>query len=812
MLRNYILTTLRILSRQKVYSVINIFGLMLGITSTLLLVLYIVDELNYDRFHPDANRIYRAVMNANLNGQSFSTISTGFPIAEALMNDVPEVQEVTRVTRWNTMPVRYEDKRFTESGYVWADSNFFSFFNGYELIAGNPSDALKGPNKVVITERAARKYFGYTGAGDRTPIGKLFYFGSDGAIQAEVTGIAADPPHHAHLQFDFLVSMYTWDALRYPQLWMNSAVVTYFKLHPGASASGMDAKYDYFVNKYIALEIEQFLNMSMDQFAASGSYIRFSTQALTDIHLHSQFPDELEPNGNIRYLYLFGLIAVFLILLACINFMNLSTARASNRAKEVGIRKTVGALRSKLIGQFMMESYLYTIIAVLFALMFVSMSLNLFNIITAKNILFSALLNPLFVAGLTVFTIIVGAVAGSYPAFYLTSFKPAEVLKGKVRAGMRRSGIRNALVVFQFFISIGLIIASLMVFQQLKYVQNQNLGYDKDNIMTLMHTMSLERNADAFRNELLQHAEVKGVTFVSRMPPNIDWSSTFRMKDTGNEQLLTVYVTDYDALETMGYQLVAGRFFSRDFPSDSAGVLLNEAAMRHMGWDTHEGKKLISRYASLEEYEVEVLGVLRDFNYESLKNNIRPMIVLLHPGTNMEAGIRFTSPDIRRNIEMVEKLWKKYAPDAPFEYSFLDANFAAKYKAEERMGQVFIIFTGLAIIIACLGLLGLATYSAEQRAKEISVRKVMGASVTQLVLLLSKDFARLIIIAFVLAIPLTLYLLNKYWLTGFAYRIGFNPWIIGGAGLLALVLALLTISFQALKAASGNPVDSLKSE
>ncbi|QOI97680.1 MAG: ABC transporter permease [Flammeovirgaceae bacterium] len=812
MLRNYILTALRIVSRQKVYSAINIFGLTIGITSTLLLVLYITDEVSYDRFHPDAGRIYRTVLNANLNGQSFSTISTGFPMAEALMNDVPEVQEVTRITRWNTMPVRYEDKTFTESGYVWADSNFFSFFNGYKLMAGNPNDVLKGPNKVVITERAARKYFGYTGAGDRTPIGKLFYFGSDGSIQAEVTGIAADPPHHAHLQFDFLVSISTWDMLKYPQMWMNSAVVTYFKLHPGASASGMDAKYDYFVNKYIAREIEQFLNMSMDQLAASGSYIRFSTQALTDIHLHSQFPDELEPNGNIRYLYLFGLIAVFLIVLACINFMNLSTARAANRAKEVGIRKTIGALRSKLIGQFMLESYLYTVIAVLFALMLVSMSLNLFNIITAKNIVFSTLLNPLFVAGLTVFTILVGAVAGSYPAFYLTSFIPAEVLKGKVRAGMRRSGIRNALVVFQFFISIGLIIASLIVFQQLKYVQNQNLGYDKDNIMTLMHTMSLKQNADAFKNELLQHAEVKGVTFVSRMPPNIDWSSTFRMKDTGNEQLLTVYVTDYDALETMGYQLVAGRFFSRDFPSDSTGVLLNEAAMRHMGWDTHEGKKLISRYASLKEYEVEVLGVLRDFNYESLKNNIRPMIVLLQPGANFEGGIRFASGDIRKNIELVEKLWKKYAPDAPFEYSFLDANFAAKYKAEERMGQVFLIFTVLAIIIACLGLLGLITYSAEQRAKEISIRKIMGATVSQVVFLLGVDFARLILIAFVLAIPLTWYLLEKHWLEGFAYRIQFNPWIIATAGLLALIIALAIVSTQALRAATSNPVENLRNE
>jgi putative ABC transport system permease protein len=389
---------------------------------------------------------------------------------------------------------------------------------------------------------------------------------------------------------------------------------------------------------------------------------------------------------------------------------------------------------------------------------------------------------------------------------------PAEVLKGKVRTGMKRSGIRNSLVVFQFFISIGLIIASLVVFQQLKYVQNQNLGFDKDKIMTLMHTMSLGNNSGAFKNELLEHSEVKGVTFVNRMPPNIDWNSTFRMKDTGNEQLLMVYVTDFDALETMGYQLVAGRFFSHDFPSDSSGVLLNETAMRHLGWDNYEGKKLISRFGSEKEYDVEVLGVIRDFNFESLKNNIRPMIILLQDGANMEGGIRFTSDDVRKNIDIVEKVWKKYAPDAPFEYSFLNANFADKYKSEERMGQVFIIFTALAIIIACLGLLGLVTYSAEQRGKELSIRKAMGATVSQLVLLLSKDFLRLIIIAFVMAIPLTWYLLEKLWLQSFAYRVGFDVGIMLLAGGVALFVALLTISIKAYKAATSNPVEALKND
>jgi len=810
MLRNYILTTLRILSRQKVYSAINIFGLTIGITSTLLLILYIVDEISYDRFHTDADRMYRSVMSAKLNDQEFSTVYTGLPMPEALLKDVPAVESVIRVTKWNTIPVRFDDKTFTENRFLLSDSNFFNFFS-FQLLVGNPKEVLNGPNKVVITESTAKKYFGYTGPGDLSPIGKMFFIGSQGETKAEVTGIAADVPHNSHLKFDFLLSITTWEQLNYP-IWLNSAVVSYFKIRPNTTIEDVNNKYDFFVNTYIAKEVEMFLQMTMQQLGESGSYIRFSSQPLTSIHLHSQFSDELEPNGNIRYLYLFGMIAIFLIVLACINFMNLSTARAANRAKEVGIRKTIGALRHKLIGQFMMESYLYTIIAILLALMLVSFSLNFFNSITAKNIAFSSLLNPMFLGGLFVFTIVIGALAGSYPAFYLTAFKPAEVLKGKVRAGFKSSGIRNALVVFQFFISIGLIIATLMVFQQLNYVQQQNLGFDKRNIMTLLHTLNLAKNGEAFKNELKLYPEIESVTFANRMPPNVDWNSVFRIPDTGQEQMLTVYTIDYDGLETMGYQLAEGRFFSRDFKTDTAACLINEAAFRQLGWDTYEGKKILSRFNTMEGNELEVIGVIKNFNYESLKSNIRPMIIMLGPEPNFEAGIRFASDDIQRNIKLVEEVWKKYAPQAPLEYSFLDSNFAAKYKAEERMGQVFIIFTGLAIIIACLGLLGLATYSAEQRAKEISIRKVMGATVSQVVFLLSKDFAKLIIVAFVLAIPLTWYLLERYWLEGFAYRIHFNPWIIATAGLSHLVVALFTISIQAFRAAMGNPVDSLRGE
>jgi putative ABC transport system permease protein len=810
MIRNYLTTALRFFLRQRAYTAINIFGLTVGITSTLLLFLYIFDELSYDRQHVDAVRTYRAVMNAKLQDQAINTVYTGMPMAEAMRKDVPAIESTLRLTKWSTVPVRYESSAFTERRFLLADSNFFQFF-GFPLLAGDPKSVLQGPHKIVITESMARKYFKYQGAGDLTPIGKTLAIGSNGETKAEVTGIAADVPHNTHLHFDFILSLETQQRGG-PDIWLNSSVITYFKIIEGADIATVNQQYDYFIKTYIAKELQQFLQMDLEKFGATGNFIRFASQSLLDIHLRSQFPDEIEPNGNIQYLYLFGWIAGFIILLACINFMNLSTARAASRAKEVGIRKTIGAFRSRLIGQFLLESYLYTFLSVLLALMFVSLSLNSFNLVTAKNIQFEALFAAEFLIGLVAFALVIGLVAGSYPAFYLTSFQPVEVLKGKVRAGLRSSGIRNGLVVFQFFISIALAIATLMVYQQLKYVQQQNLGFNKENVLGMMHTLKLEKTAAAFKNELKQLPFVANASYANRLPPNIDWNSTFRLVEEQQEHLLTVYVVDHDALETMGYQLAGGRFFSRDIKADTAHVLINEAAMRQFGWNTFEGKKIFSRFNTLEGQNVEVIGVLKNFNFESLKNNIRPMVVFLGSEPNFEMAVRLTEGSVQSQVAAIEQIWKKYAPDAPFEYSFLDENFHATYRMEQRMGLVFSIFTGLAIAIACLGLFGLATFSAEQRSKEISIRKVMGANVPQLVLLMTKDFTRLILIAFCLAIPVTWYALEKWWLESFAFRTSYSVSVAGMAGLAALAVALLTISFQSIRAAMANPASRLRSE
>jgi putative ABC transport system permease protein len=606
--------------------------------------------------------------------------------------------------------------------------------------------------------------------------------------------------------------MQSWDQLRFPAIWLNSSVVTYFKTKPNTDINQVNEKYTYFIEKYCAKELEQFMQLTLPQFKEQGGNLGFSTTPLLDIHLRSQLADELEPNGNIQYLYLFAAIALFIIILACINFMNLSTARSANRAKEVGVRKTIGALRSRLMGQFLLESYVYTIISVLLSLVAISASLNFFNQLTGKEISFAELLRPEFVTGLVLFVVLIGLLAGSYPAFYLTSFKPVDVLKGKVRTGMKSSGIRNSLVIFQFLISIGLIIATLMVYRQLNFVQSKSLGFNKENIMDLLHTWNLEKNATAFKNELLQHPEIVAASYANRLPPSIDWTSVLKAADTGQEHLMTIYQMDPDHLKVLGYTMAKGRFFSRDFPSDSSAVIVNETAARQMGFEDFEGKAILSRVNSLKEKRLEVIGILKDFNFQSLKTAIRPMVIVLGSEPNSEMAIRITPENTAEKVKLVETIWKKYAPQSPFEFTFLDENFDAQFRAEQRMGQVFIFFTGLAIMIACLGLFGLATFSAEQRAKEISIRKIMGASVISIVTLLSKDFARLIMIAFIVAVPLTWYALDKWWLQEFAYRVSFNAVVIFFAGSGALALGLITIGFQSLKAAMGNPVDSLKNE
>ncbi len=789
--------------RQKAYSAINITGLSIGIAATIIIIIYIVDELSYDKMHRDAKQIYRVGFMGRLQGNTVEGANSPAPLAEAMQKEIPQVAGVLRFGLWRTMPMGFGDKHFTEKHVLVADSNFFKFFS-FPVLKGNPETFLKGTNKLVITESAAKRYFG-----NEDPIGKIMLRGAE-KTACEVVGVAKDPPNNSHIVFDMVLSGESWDYLTTNTQWTSNNIYTYFKTHPGVSVNEVKDHLDRMVETNMGSELEKYIGMTFKQFREQGNNLGLFIQPMLDIRLKSKLSDEITPNGNIQYLYIFAVIALFIILVACINFMNLSTARSANRAKEVGVRKTIGALRSRLIFQFVSESLIYAFLSTVIALALIGLSLDGFNVLAGKQLDFSILSNPVVILSLVAFTIVIGVVAGSYPAFYLTSFKPTEVLKGKIRSGVRNSALRNVLVVFQFIISIALIFGSLVIYSQLNYMQQKNLGFDKENVVNLLHTLSLKTNAQAFKNELAADPSFKGSSFANNLPPRVTWTSAYRKGGSEQDFLLHIYQVDHDHLKTMGYEMVEGRFFSRDFKTDTAAIILNETAYKQMAFTNLEEATLLS-YQSEKPTPVKVIGVLKDFNFQSLRDNVKPMAILLGSEPNFEMAIRLAPGNTQAQIKTLEKLWKKYAPDAAFEYSFMDQNFDALFRAEQRMSLIILIFTVLAIGIACLGLFGLAAYTAEQRAKEISIRKVMGASVPQVMMLLSKDFTMLVMIAFVIATPLAWYFAEN-WLAGFANRIPIDVSFVVVSGIISLVIALMTISYQSIRAARENPIHAMRSE
>lgn len=803
---NYFKVALRNMQRQKFYSFINIFGLTVGMATALMILLYISDEVSYDRFHKDADRIYRLGITGRLADQDFNMATCAEPMARTLVEEVPEVEAAVRIRPVNQVIVQYEDKAFTEDWVLLADSNFFSFFT-FPLIEGTPDEVLKGPNKIVLTESAARKYFNYQGKGDTSPLGKIILYGTR-QLACEVTGIVQDPPANSHFTFNMVQSMETWEGSKRIQYTSNSSY-TYYRLAANANPD-IQSKLDAIVDKYVGPEIQMYLGITMDEFRTQGGGYRYIPERLTDIHLKSTFGEQILPNGNIQYLYIFGAIGLFIIVIACINFMNLATARSANRAKEVGIRKTIGAVKGKLIAQFFSESILYAVLSLVIALFTVWALLPLFNQLAGKSITLSALQSTPFVLGMLGLVAIVGFGAGIYPAIYLTSFQPVEVLKGKVRAGFKSSGIRSLLVTLQFTISIVLIISTLVVFEQVDYIQNKNLGFSKENVLILDNVNKLGNNKKAFKDILQRQEGINLVSYSQYVQPNIGNSSVFRPSGENAEDILFVYNTvDEDHLPTMKMELAQGRNFSKDIASDSMAVIMNGAAFNLIGWDNIENKE-IREYREEGLIPYKVIGVVKDFNFESLKNKVRPLLLFYAPENQM-ISIQLSGVDLQDKVKFIGDQWKTLTGGAPYDYVFIDQEFDALFRAEQRMSSIFTVFTVLAIAIACLGLLGLASFTAEQRAKEIGIRKVMGSTVTQVVVLLSKGFTKLVIISFVIAAPISYYGMST-WLEDFAYRIDINLWTILVGGVSALVIAWITISYQSFKAAKANPAQSLRSD
>ena len=801
MLKNYYKVAIRNILKYKMFSAINILGMTIGITSCLMIILYVTHELSYDKFHADADRIYQVGLNGKLGGQDIRVSNTCPPMAEALVADIPEVEAATRIAQMYQPVVKNGERIFTEEKVFFTDSNFFEFFS-YRLKEGDIKTALKEPNTVVLTEVMAKKYFG-----DENPMGGLLVMGSENKT-FKVTGIAETPPTNSHFTYNILVSAVSSENLK-TGIWLNNFMFTYFKTKPNTSVDQVVAKFVPLVEKYIGPEIEKFMGTTLKQMQEAGGAYGYYATNIKDIHLHSTSQGDLEPSGNIMYVYFFSGIGLFILIIACINFMNLSTARSAGRAKEVGLRKALGSLRGQMIGQFIAESILYSLLAVVLALIACYYLLPSFNLLSGKELGMEVFQTPRFIVGIVGLVLFVGVVAGSYPAFYLTSFSAVEVLKGKIRAGAKSKGIRSFLVVFQFGLSIFLIIFTVVVFQQIQFMQKKNLGIDKNNVLILDNTNRLGNNKEAFRNGLAQLTGIAKISYTNNTFPGVNNTTVFKTAGSEQDHIMGVYYADYDHQDVLKFELKDGRYFSKEFATDSLAILLNEAAAKEFGFDNPVGEEVLYNDNGSTFKKYKVVGVIKNFNFESFKEQVRPLSILLTQNAN-NLLVRYNG-DPAAVIQNVEKLWKQHAASEPFEYSFLDESFDRLFRAEQRMGKLFSVFSSLAIFIACLGLFALAAFTTEQRTKEIGVRKSMGASVFSLSILLSKEFTKLVVIAFVPAAILAWYI-SDTWLNGFAYRIDINPLVFVLSGVAAILIAWFTVSYQSIKAATSNPVNSLRYE
>lgn len=807
MLKNYLKIAIRSISKNKVYSFINIFGLAIGITCCIAIMLFVRDELSYDRFNKYADQTYRIHFHAFFNHKDLNLAESCAPLEPTLIRDFPEVITATRLRNFGFPVMRYKDKAFSEERFYWADSTFFNVFTVH-FIEGDPKTALTQPNTVVITQEIAKKYFG-----NENPMGKIL--NADRRRDYIVTGVVDGFPRDAHFRFDFLGSLTTYDDSR-NQIWLNNNYYTYVVLRKGTNPAVFEKKLNEDLRKYIGPQLKAATGVTFDQFEAAGNRAGFYLQPLTSIHLYSHLDYEIEPNSDISYIYIFSAIAIAILLIACINFMNLSTARSEKRAKEVGIRKTLGSSRKKLISQFLSESIVMSFISILIAIGLVEFLLPLFNDISGKHLSLNVVDNIYSVPLFIIFAVFVGLLAGSYPAFYLSSALPVQVLKSDGKKGSRKSLLRSILVISQFVVSIVLFISTLVIYNQLRFIQNKNLGFNKEQVIIINKTDDIGAQINSFKQELLSNPNVISVTNSDGIPGDQNGDNVFEPegKTSSDAQSLRTLQCDYDFAKTYQFQMASGRFLSKDHPSDSSAVVLNEAAVRAFGIKDPVGKYL-SGLSSTNQVtpKYDIIGVIKNFNYESLHQKIRPLIIGMFQrgGFGRFVSVRISPNNYQSTIEFLSNTWKKYAGNEAFEYNFLDQNLQHLYKADERTSKIAAVFSVLAILIACLGLLGLAAFITEQRTKEIGIRKVLGASVPELISLLSTEFVKWVIIANIIAWPLAYYIMNN-WLKDFAYRINISFWIFAISGLLAILIALLTVSLYAIKAATANPIKSLRYE
>ncbi|HEY4061532.1 MAG TPA: ABC transporter permease [Puia sp.] len=812
MFKNYLKIALRNLAKYKFISFINLFGLTVGLSCCLLILTYILHETSYDKYNSKADRIWRVTRRFNNKDGivSLHLSSVAPPFGPLLRNDFPDIQKMTRLYPIGDVPMHYEEKIFTEKGVTFADNDLFSIFD-IPLIRGDRNNALTDPFSIIMTPDVARKYFG-----DADPINKVIRL--DNKYNFKVTGIFTPLPSNSHFHPTVLLSFNTLkDSAIYGEKnlqtnWGNNSFFTYILLPENYPVHSIEAQLPAFVDRHMP-------SNKKDPSSKPSNFTKLFLQRLTDIHLRSHLDDEIEENGDSTRVYIFGAIALFILLIACINYMNLSTARSTLRAKEIGIRKVSGAQRGEIITQFLSESVLIAYMAIILAIGITWLVMPWLNTLTGLELSIKSLLHTQILLPLLLTPLLIGTLSGLYPAIFMSSFQPSRVLKGLFKAGGRTIIFRQALVVVQFGISIILLISTAVIFQQLHYMQNASLGFDKEKILILPYNNGLDNTYASFRTALLNDSHFREMTRSSRIPSGRLLDEGGASTESGDSLRpvtadIKCLIVDHDFLKTYGIPLAAGRDFSRDYGTDTANFLLNVAATRVLGMK--DPQQMVGKNFGYGMGKGKIIGVMNDFNFESMRQKIVPLIMYMVP--EKQAGnsfgnisIKISGNDMPGAIATLEKTWRQYLPVVPFEYSFLDQRFDELYRSEQRQGTLFTSFAGIAIFIACLGLLGLSAFAISQRIKEIGVRKVLGASTTSIVRLLSLDFLKLVAVAALIAFPVS-WLVMHNWLRDFAYRISIQWWVFLVAGILAAAVALVTISFQAIRAALANPVKSLRSE
>ncbi len=797
MFRNLLKIAFRNIVKDKTYTAINVFGLTIGITCSLFLLMYILDELSYDRYHKNSDNIYRVVSNIKEPDNTFTWAVAQIPLAEELRDNYPEVTNAVRFFDTGRTLYKNDDKQFYEEGFFLADSTVFDMFS-YTFLSGDAGTALDKPFSMVLTEKIAIKYFGSGEAAFGQSLQNLE------KEEFKITGVIKDVPLNSHLRFDGLISRNTRPG--YNADWGNFGVFTYLQLPAGYDLQKMQQSLDKVIKEKV--------NPIFDQYNIK---IRYELQRMNDIHLYSKIQDEAEGGGDISYIYIFAAVAGFMLVIACINYMNLATARSANRSKEVGIRKVMGSLRGQLMLQFITESLVITCLSLVVSIILLYALLPGFNTLANKELPFSYISQPVVLLSLIGIVVLVGVVGGSYPAFYLSGFNPVRVLKSKLASRGGTVMFRKALVVAQFAISIFMLISTLIVYDQLQYLRNKDLGFDKSRVVRIALTERSMRDKEGVIIERLKQVpDVDGVGAADASPGQGIGKILFKVENEEGkmeDRGVDLFGANYDFVKTMGMSVVQGRDFSRDIASDTTfAVLVNEAMVKRMAWKNPIGKKLIDSGGDPKNNEKHVVGVIKDYHQNSLYDAIEPLMVVLVKNHNY-IFVRTAGPDVKKSIAAVETGWKEIFPNNAFEYDFLDQDFNSQYKADEKRSQIFTAFSGLTIVISCLGLLGLSAFTTQQRTKELGVRKVIGASLPSLIVLVSKEFFLLVGIGMIVAFPAAWYF-TEGWLQNFAYRIALRgEWLTFMlSALLAFVITLLTVGYHVLRAASANPVKSLRDE